>query len=239
MKVCVYTAVYGGYDDLKCWPQQTVDTDFICFTDETRSGPIDGWNMIAATGRLEHPRMQAKFFKILSHRAFPNGRLAWRYHRVNALSRRRARYDILIWIDGSIQIRSPSFVEEFVSQIGASGWAMFRHPDRNCIYDELNASLPIRKYHDQPLERQVAFYRAEGYPAHRGLMACGLIARRASDPRHKLINEAWWQENLRWSYQDQLSLPVVLWRMGGSCETVSMNLWDNPWFDWIPHASEA
>ena len=239
MKVCVYSAIYGGYDELKRWPAQTVDTDFLCFMDTSPSGCTKGWNVIAATSRAEHPRMQAKFSKILSHRVFPNGMLAWRYHRLDAQFRGRTRYDILIWIDGSIQIRSSRFVEEFVSRIGPSGWVMFKHPDRDCIYDELAVSLAMHKYRDQPLERQVASYRAEGYPAHRGLMACGLIGRRANDPRHERINEAWWQENLRWSYQDQLSLPVVLWRMGCSCETVAMNLWDNPWFDWIPHASKA
>jgi hypothetical protein len=239
MKVCVYTAIYGGYDDLKYWPRQTVDADFICFADDVRSAPINGWTIVTAPNVRGHPRMQAKFYKILSHRVFPGGRLAWRYHGIESLMRRRTRYDVLVWIDGSIRIRSPRFVEEFIACIGPSGWAMFKHPDRDCIYDELAASLPMRKYRNQPLARQVAFYGAEKYPAHHGLMACGLIARRADDPRHIRINEAWWQENLRWSCQDQLSLPVVLWRMGLSCESVAMNLWDNPWFDWMPHTSDA
>ena len=238
MRICVYTAVYGGYDNLKRWPQQTVDVDLICFTDEARSDSNNGWRIVRASP-AGHPRMRAKYFKILSHRVFPNGRLAWRYNRVQALLRGRTRYDVLIWVDGSVQVRSHRFVEEFVGQIGPSGWAMFRHPDRDCIYDELGASLPMEKYRDQPLDRQVVSYRAEGYPAHCGLMACGLIARHARDHRHRRINNAWWQENRRWSYQDQLSLPVVLWRMGYACEMVALNLWDNPWFDLVPHSSDA
>jgi hypothetical protein len=238
VRVGVYTAVYGGHDNLKNQPEQTVDCDFICFTDRVGTAHDQGWNVIRAKRREAHPRMRAKFFKVLSHRVFPHGRLAWRHDPVGALLGRRTRYDALVWIDGSIQIRSPRFVEEFVGRIGGTGWAMFRHPDRDCVYHELGASLPMPKYRGLPLERQVASYRVEGYPARRGLMACTVIARRADDPRLARINEAWWRENVRWTYQDQLSLPVVLWRQGLSYDPVEMNLWDNPWFRWVPHTSE-
>jgi hypothetical protein len=94
------------------------------------------------------------------------------------------------------------------------------------------------KYHNLPLHDQVATYRAEGYPEHHGLMACTVIARHFNDDRLECINEAWWQENLRWTYQDQLSLPVVLWRQGLAYDAVEMNLWNNDWFTWAPHRSE-
>jgi hypothetical protein len=114
---------------------------------------------------------------------------------------------------------------------------MFPHPERGCIYDEVVQSATMRKYQAQPIHEQAASYRTEGYPAQNGLMACGLIARRA---RADLggINEMWWRENLRWSYQDQLSLPVVLWRMGRGFDRIEKNLWHNDLIAWHGHKTQ-
>lgn len=236
MRVAVYTAIFGGYDDLKAQPQQTVPCDWFCFTDAAGPGRRNGWRIIRERRQPGlHPRMRAKRCKLMAHEFFPDGRLSWRH----APLLRRPRYDALVWIDGSIQVTNPRFVEEFVAGIGPSGWAMLAHPERDCIYDELHASALMQKYAGLPMARQVGAYRAEGYPANNGLMACGLIARRPGDSRLAGIAEAWWQENVRWTYQDQLSLPVVLWRLGAGVDVVQRNLWDNDWFTYVHHSSEA
>ncbi len=33
VRVCIYTAICGDYDKLKPQPNQTVECDFLCFTD--------------------------------------------------------------------------------------------------------------------------------------------------------------------------------------------------------------
>jgi hypothetical protein len=81
------------------------------------------------------PRLQAKWFKLQSHRVFPSGRLALRYAPFSP----RAKSDLSIWIDGSIRIKSPRFVRDMRAKLGERDWAMFVHPDRDCIYDEAHA----------------------------------------------------------------------------------------------------
>ena len=39
MRVCIYTAIYGGYDDLKPAATQSIPTDFFCFTDSPSIHP--------------------------------------------------------------------------------------------------------------------------------------------------------------------------------------------------------
>jgi hypothetical protein len=68
-------------------------------------------------------------------------------------------------------------------------------------------------------------------------MASTTIARQMSEPSLAAINSAWWTEVSTWSNRDQLSLPVVLRRLGRDYDKVHMNLWDNHWFDWIQHNS--
>jgi hypothetical protein len=85
-----------------------------------------------------HPRLQAKQFKLLSHRIFPRGRLALRYA---PFSLRRCA-DLSIGIDGSIRIKSASFVRDMRVRLGGNAWAMFVHPDRDCIYGRGARQLP-------------------------------------------------------------------------------------------------
>ena len=236
MRYCVYTAIYGGYDALQQPRAQTVDCDFVCFTDAPWPARIGAWRIVrSALHPHLHPRLRAKYFKIMSHAVFPGGRLGWRF----APFGRRPRYDRLIWVDGCLAIRSPDFAAAFGAHVGAAGWSLFQHPDRDCIYDELAASEGMAKYRDLPLAAQTAAYRHEGFPAHAGLLAGGLIARDPAHPMLARINAAWWAENLAWTYQDQLSLPVVLRRLGASADPVRLNLWDNPWFGRLDHNAET
>jgi TOD1/MUCI70, glycosyltransferase-like domain len=245
-RAVVYTAIFGGYDSLKEQPPQDTPCDFVCFTDDVELGAHSAtWRVVrlrpkrfrTPTSALDHPRMQAKWFKLMSHRVFPGGRLALRYD-FSPFARRR--YSTIIWIDGSIQIKTEAFVRELSGYLGLSGWALVPHPERDCIYDELVAAAPMAKYTGQPLEEQVAHYRAMGHPPHGGLWACGVIVRKGkSNQRLDTLNEAWWDENRHWSYQDQLSLPYLLRRFGMSVDRIPCNLWRNEWFNWVPHNSET
>jgi hypothetical protein len=235
MRICVYTAIFGGYDHLLQPVPQDTGCDFICFTD--RKGPArDGaWRVITSNENYRlNPRLRAKYFKIQSHEVFPGGRLAWRYDRLGL----RRRYDVVIWVDGCLRIKDPGFARAFAGHIRENGLSMFVHPDRDCIYQEVLELPGMRKYAGLPVFEQAAAYRAEGFPEKSGLIAGGLIARKTRLPAIAKINEAWWRENLRWTYQDQLSLPVVLWRQGHGYDPVELNLWDNPWFDRLEHTSE-
>jgi hypothetical protein len=237
VRALVYTAIFGNYDDLKQPVGQNEPCDFICFTDTPMPSRVGVWRVIQVkTDTNVHPRMQAKRFKLLSHRIFPHGRLAARY----APFAIRRRADLSIWIDANLQIKSPTFVQDMRNILGNGDWAMFVHPDRDCIYDEAVASLPMRKYQGLPILRQVEAYRT-AVPAHGGLYACTILVRREPlAERLERLNELWWDENVKWTYQDQLSLPFVL-RCAGGCNPagIACHLRQNDWFDILPHNSDA
>jgi hypothetical protein len=238
-RALVYTAIFGGHDALKPVPAQDMPCDFVCFTDEAAAlrGAAHGWRIIEVHRTSDNPRMQAKWFKLMSHRICPGGRLALRY---DLFSMFRPRYDAIVWVDGSISIKSASFVRELTESIGPSGWVVFKHPDRDCIYEECAVSASMLKYTRQPIAEQVSHYRGQGHPPHAGLFACGIIARSVrNNPRLHALNEAWWAENRRWSYQDQLSLPYLLRRFQLGVDLVPYNLWHNDWFDHLPHNSDT
>jgi len=233
LKVCIYTAIFGNYDDLKEQPEQTVPCDFICFTDSpTLQAP--GWEIrrIKGNPRL-HPRLQAKYYKLMCHRLF-RAQGAWGS---DFLRNPKTCYDITIWIDGSIAIESSRFAEEVVSCLDRYGMAMVVHPDRDCIYDEVSVCRDFPKYRNLPLQKQADYYKKKGYPEKNGLMAAGLIARDMRKKKLTTINRQWWNENLRWTYQDQLSLPFILWKNRYGYDPINLNLWNNHLFSVKDHHS--
>lgn len=235
-RAVVYTAIFGDYDTLKQPPPQDQPCDFICFTDAELPSRVGAWRVIRVKrDRKLHPRMQAKRFKLLSHRIFPGGRLALRYAPLSI----RRRADLSIWIDGSFQIKTASFVRDMRAKLGDGDWAMFVHPDRNCIYEEASISLQMRKYRDLPIAAQADAYRAT-VPPHGGLYVCGTIVRRepVTEPL-KSVHALWWAENIKWTYQDQISLPFVLRSVGG-CDPIAIpdHQRENQWFEIGLHHSD-
>jgi Protein of unknown function (DUF616) len=230
----VYTAIAGGYDELKQPVAQDAAVEFVCFTDADWPQRVGAWRIAPLNAESgQHPRLSAKRPKILSHEFFPQGR--WKAP--SSLWPFARKFDLSIWIDGSIEIRSPSFVSDMRQRLGEADWAMFVHPDRDCIYEEAELSLTLPKYQGLPIREQVASYRTSVEP-HAGLYACGVVVRR--EPASELLQAAtqsWWDENVRWTYQDQLSLPYV-WSKhpGARPRPIEASLRTNEWFRIGKHA---
>jgi hypothetical protein len=233
MSATVYTAIFGGFDELHQPVPQNEDCEFICFTDSKMPARVGLWRVIRVRPQPDmSPRMQAKRFKLLSHRIFPRGRLAVRY----APFSRRRRLDLSIWIDASRRIKSPAFAADMRANLGDGEWAMFIHPWRDCIYEEAIASLELPKYQGMPIMEQVDAYRPV-VPPHSGLFGCTVIVRREPAAERVIrANQLWWEENVKWTAQDQLSLPYVL-RKVADCEPrlIREDKFYNAWFDFVPH----
>jgi hypothetical protein len=194
VRIAVYTAVAGGYDDLPAHPDLE-GVDFVAFTDDADL-ESDGWDVRTrpALNPQGHPRMVAKAWKVLNDLALPG-------------------YDVSIWIDASHEILTDAFVGHCLAALDDSSIALYDHPWRDCIYLEAEASVVLPKYAGLPIVEQVAEYRAQGHPEHAGLYACGTLVRRHT-PDIAALMRSWWDEICRWTYQDQLSFPVVCRRHG-------------------------
>jgi hypothetical protein len=112
------------------------------------------------------------------------------------------------------------------------------HPeDRSCLYEEAEHCRGWPKYIAEPIDAQVAACRAEGMPDGFGLWAAGLIAR-VHESEIIDLGEAWLSEMHRWSIQDQISLPYLLWREEVAFGTFGIDQLENTYFDLLPHAQE-
>lgn len=135
----------------------------------------------------------------------PDPRLAAKWHKLNPPP------GVSVWLDGSMDVLSPDFPDEMERELGADDLLLFRHPWRDCIYAEAEASLRGAKYDGMPILEQACAYRRAGHPEHWGLAHCGSLVRRDT-PAIRDLNSAWWSEITRWTVQDQISLPYLLRR---------------------------
>lgn len=239
-KVYIYTAIFGAYDNLKEQPPQNLDCEFLCFTDnpELRSKT---WRIIQHEDERTAgmpTRMRARRLKIMNHELFsPPARKWWPFPKADGET---LRCDYSIWIDGSVRIKQETFAEEMIGYLGRYGMAMFIHPDRDCIYDEAEvcAQPEFIKNRGLPLREQVEHYRSEGYPERNGLIATTVLARDMRRKELSKINRDWWQELLKWTNRDQLSLPYVLWKNHYGYDPINLNHWDNHLFGQEWHNSQ-
>jgi hypothetical protein len=137
-----------------------------------------------------------------------------------------------IWIDGSFEIVSPTFVDEVLDACDGAEVAQWTHPARDCIYQEANASTALPKYAGVPIDEQVAHYRSIGHPTRWGLWAAGLIVYRQ---RCDYLADLWSAEINRWGVQDQISEPVALRAAGMRPAALPHSLHRNPWLRQHPH----
>lgn len=210
----IFTAIFGGYDDLRDQPE-CPGVDYICFTDDPELSS-EQWRVQLVEPRFPNPRLSAKWFKLLPHLALPG-------------------YRYTIWIDGGIQILVEDFAVEILSFMTDTGFLLFRHPARTSVRDEVAELRRLGRFPDQPFEEQAARYRREGFQDDLGLFAATVIARDSYRPAVRSLGERWMNENLQGTFRDQLSLPYLLWRMQIRPDVIPYDLWNNHLLTMVPH----
>ena len=177
--IAVVTANFGGFDQINPIPEQTVEFERFYFKDENSPYPF---NNIST-------RLKAKYFKIQTHRIL--------------------NHDVIIWLDGNIQVRSNNFIEQMVNTLKGNHIAISNHPERINIYQEYefiasqiqkkNRYLKAR-YNPETLKLEIDHIG----PGMDGLYWCGCFAR-LNTPE---VNEAfdnWWNYNLIYTDFDQIT----------------------------------
>jgi len=208
----ILTAIYDGYDIPKAAvPQQGIDAEWVLVTDDPSipDGWL-GWRVIYAPQPGIAPIRAAKHPKFCP----------WEY----------TDAPVSVWIDGSCQVRSATFAADVLAY--ADPLAQFVSPDRDCIYDEAAVSLTIPKYAGEPIAEQAGCYRAAGHPEHWGMWVATVIARRHTD-QVEALGEAWTAEVEKWSFEDQISQPVVLRNLGLTPATIPGYYRVNQWFELV------
>jgi hypothetical protein len=135
-----------------------------------------------------------------------------------------------------MEILKPDFIPEILSFL-KNGFVISPHFDnRFCAYSE--ATIRPAKYANEPLDEQVNFYKSEGFPENFGLYECGVSARDMTNKDVQKLGELWHQQNLTWSYQDQVSFPYCLWKTGFTPDVLPQTFRNYNWVHINAHTRE-
>jgi len=196
----IYTAIFGGYDLLPDPEFIPKGWDFICFTDSDIKSNI--WETAKVPAIYEDPTRNARKFKLLPHRWFPN-------------------YEYSLWIDGNILIRGDinKLIDEYLEN---NHLAVHDHNQnildpRDCVYKEAEVIHYFGRkngnYKDDPklIDSQMQKYRNENYPINNSLAVTMQLLRRHNENDCIKAMEKWWEEIKYNSKRDQLSFNYSMW----------------------------
>jgi hypothetical protein len=196
-KVAVITAIYGNYESTcKPFAEQSVGTNFFCFSDNLKL-KSDSWlvdhfpyhlfelyhefhdNLIHERNSFHHnlhPINIGKFYKM-------------KFHEIPFLT--QDNYDLIIWVDGTIQITSPFMSQQLMNLFTVPNSFESHDNSSTALYEtqrmivafehslhtlkqEVDASKELDRYilpfHNgfhqpfQPIEEQYETYLQQGYP---------------------------------------------------------------------------
>src|SRR3954447_25674822 len=192
MRRVVYTCLFGHSELFNDFEYERDGIDFVCFTDdpELRS---KFWKIELMPRRLLNPARAAKKIKALPHVYLP-------------------QYDESLYIDNTARLKaSPKRMFDEHLAPASSPLVCFRHPERDCVYDEARVVLSIGFDTPERVKPQMALYRYLGYPAHNGLGKSTLLLRRHHDPALQRMLSTWSEQIFCHSRRDQLSMLPSCW----------------------------
>lgn len=216
--IAVVSSCYGGYDRVRP-PPPMEGVRFVMVSDAEIEGEALGWWWVNEARPHMHPRLAAKVAKVAP----------WHY---------APGVDVVCWADASVEFKG-EHLRTLVDKVDEP-WAMWRHPWRGDIESEAEASKGMQKYLNQPVFEQVRHYAGAGMPLDYGLWATGFaVYHDGGSPVSEAMAIQWLAEQVRWSYQDQLSLPYICWRCQIRPGLIPEG-WhlDNPWLTFLNHESE-
>lgn len=230
-KICFITAIYGNYESsCKKFINQTVETDFICFTDNKNiisngwtidttpyhlinKSILDNDNYVNSLSNNKHTFNVAKYYK----QAFNN---------IPILE----KYEVVVWLDGTIEILYNKTSEYILNKIYKEKIIGWHHEFR---YGKLSYEVEASHFdrytsvywNNQPqpyqdIDKQYKSYIEHGYTddffknmnkhtPHFGVWLTCFVAFLKNDEDVRNFLDLWYLQTLQHTTQDQISFPYV------------------------------
>ena len=136
-------------------------------------------------------------------------------------------YDYSIYVDASFKIKNIDF-HKAIKSLGDFDIAQFKHPERNCSYEESKLLLTLGRFKDQheQIKKQNTIYKQLGFPPNFGLACGGFIIRKHSDKVDR-FNEMWWSEIKNGSKRDQVSEMFCVWESNVKMKYIEGDIYNN------------
>jgi hypothetical protein len=229
--ICFITAIYGNYESsCKKFVKQTIDTDFICFTDNINiisngwiidttpyhlinKSDIDDNTFMNSLCNNKHTFNIAKYYK-------------QSFKKIPILE----KYEVIVWLDGTIELIYDKTSEYILNNIYKEKIIGWHHEWRNgYLIGEVIESQCDRYtstyWNNQPqpyqdVVQQYKCYLEDGYndeffkkmnshTPHMGVWITCFVAFLQKDKNVSDFLDLWYLQTLKYTTQDQIAFPYV------------------------------
>lgn len=232
-KICFITAIYGNYEKT-CKPfiKQTVKTDFICFTDNPEM-ESNGWILDARPYHymflhLVYDNMHRYVNSLKNNNHSFN--IAKYYKQAFQTIPRLKEYDIIVWVDGTIEITNPNTSEWLIEKMKTEKIIGWNHEKRGGFlkYEALSSNdfrYSSTYWNDQYQPKQdVMFqyneYIKKGYDEeyfkkendpniNKGVWITCFVAFLNKDAEVTRFLNQWYLQTLKYTTQDQVGFSYI------------------------------
>jgi len=189
MNKCIYTAIFGNYDDLKEPTVVSKGWEYICFTDQELTSNVWQIKKMNVEG---DPQRMARRVKILFHEYI--------------------EHDLSFWLDAAFHIHVD--LNAFWDRFWYAPFCVPSHPLRNDIFREIESCIANNRGNKEELEAQRSEYTQLNLKRFNGIITSGVMMRKRDDQVIELC-EMWWDELSKWSSRDQVAFAKVAqnWRI--------------------------
>jgi hypothetical protein len=234
VKVAVISASYGDLEG-SCmrYELQTVETDFICFTNSASIGKVNpGWIIDTTPYHYTHRSSfdDGKYLNSVCRNFHPSSIV--KYYKQNFhLIPRLKQYETIIWIDATVEITNPRATEVVHSLISrGNNFIIFEHERNGSIFKEVIAARTIKYASNfwnnltqqyQNADSQYVSYLNDGYNDHNywsmvrpdrpqyGLWITCFLGYDMRQPITRRFLDDWYNETLKYTTYDQISFSFV------------------------------
>ncbi|AUF82224.1 DUF616 domain-containing protein [Tetraselmis virus 1] len=203
----LYTALIGDYDPLMGIQDGNSDWKFVMYTDLD----IDFAHLTPEQKRWEFrkadvtvgdtPRHVNRWYKLHPHLLFPD-------------------FEHSIYIDSRFGVKDLSYIDEKINKYSEKDHvlAIAPHYGCSCIYRE--AITALRNGYDtkENIQKIIEVLKDHKYPENNGMFLNNIIYRRHNDPKMVALMEDWWEYIKNYTFRDQLSLNLLLWKNNIVCK---------------------
>ena len=228
-KICFITAIFGNYEtSCKPFTQQTVETDYICFTDNPHI-ISNGWTIDTTPYHLTH---KSHLDTDTYRNSISNNQHTFnvsKYYKQSFTNIPRLQpYDIVVWMDGTIEILYDKTSEYILTHIYEKKIIGWNHEFRNGkLAGEVDASHFDRYTSTywgdqsqpyQDIDEQYQAYLQDGYHdeffdrstnPNVGVWLTCFVAFLKNDASVQQFLDLWYLQTLQYTTQDQIGFPYV------------------------------
>lgn len=191
-RICVYTALFGDYDELYTPLFKPEGVDFVCFTDRPRVS--SAWEIRVVEPNTKDPALESRRYKFLP----------WDY---------LPEYDRSLYVDSNL-ILIADFLLIYHQWLRGRPFVAWSHSERSSVYEECEAILASRRREPDPIIDEYAFLKSEMVPPHTGLIVGSVLWRDHRDSDVERLMRDVWDHIAGFSGHDQPGLGYLMWKTG-------------------------